>query len=184
MNLETNKFDQIWDDLKSEFSSTIKECSFDEDNKVYLIDLDLEKVVVCFDDVAKNWAKDENKLDCETPKSMDCLYVKDKKLCLVEFKNKKHIKKREYLNGIKPKIHDTLSILNYYYGFEKSDFAGIEVMIVHKEKEVSPKKESHNRLSKIADSSCPPSLEFLQKVYRIKISKITSVEFLENLQYL
>jgi len=179
MSSVTNKFDQIWNDLKNEFSSTIKDCSFDDDNKVYLIDEDLRKVVVDFDEVAKYWAK--NKLGCETPKSMDCLYVKEKKLHLVEFKNQKHIKKREYLDGIKPKIHDTLSILNYFYSFEQSDFERIEVTIVHKEKN-TPKEVGRRNLDKKADSSCPSALKFLQKVYQIKISKLTITEFIKSLQ--
>lgn len=177
MNSVMNKFNQIWDDLKNEFPfSTMRECSFDDDNKVYLIDQDLEKVVFDFDDVSEIWAK--KKLGCRKPKSVDALYTEANRLHLVEFKNQSKVDHRD----VKAKIHDTLSLLNYFYAFEQSDFEKIRITLVRKGEKDSYKKVGHRRLNEKAGSSCPPSLEFLQTVYRINISKLTKDEFLQKLQ--
>ena len=177
MNLMPSKFNQIWDDLKNEFQfSTIKDCSFDTDNKVYLIDQDLEKAVFDFDHVTEEWARE--KLGCRKPRSVDALYMESDNLHLVEFKNQVDIDH----NKVKAKIHDTLSLLNYFYKFKQSDFEKIKITLVRNGKKVSPKGVGHRRLDKKSGSSCPPSLEFLQKVYRIKISKVTKDEFLQKLQ--
>ena len=181
MNLMTSKFAQIWDDLKSEFPySTIKECSLDDSKKdvrTYLVEADINGDVFDFDEIKESWAK--NKFECEDPKSLDCLYVKNETLYLVEFKNKVKIKKQEYLGDIKLKIHDSLSMLNYLYGFEKTDFQQIEVIIVSK---ASSEVQFSKYMNKISGVSCPKALEFIQTIYRIKISKMTNDEFLQKIQ--
>ena len=116
------------------------------------------------------------------PKSIDCLYIKEGTLYLVEFKNKFKIARGDYLDDIKPKIHDSLSSLNHFYKLNESDFQQIEIIIVHKAKKSISKSVSHERLNKKSASSCPNPLIFLQNVYRIKISKMTSDEFFQKIQ--
>lgn len=172
-----NKLTQIWEDLESEFDlSNIRECSFGgpEGKKIHLVDSN--KVAFNFDKVTEVWAKE--KLKCHTqaiPKSVDCVYVEEDYLFLVEFKNTTKIDNSD----VKAKIHDSLSLLNYFYTFEQLDFQRIEVVLVRKEKESTSKELMHKRLNQLSNSSCPPSLDFLQKVYRIKISKMTCHEFLQ-----
>ena len=177
MSLVTKKFDQIWEDLKDEFSySTIKECSYDDENDVHLIDFELDKVVFNFDQISETWA--QKRLGCRKPKSIDTIYIDDGKLHLIEFKNTSRVDHRD----VKAKIHDSLALLNYFYEFEQSDFNRIEIILVRKEKPKSSKAVMRKHANYKSESNCPPSLEFLQKVYRVNISKITNDDFLQYIQ--
>jgi len=110
---------------------------------------------------------------------MDCLYVEDDVLFLVEFKNVVKINKK--IDDIKMKIHDTMSMMNYFYDFNDLDFELIKIVIVNKPSESSPTGMFGKHMNQISKSSCPPRLIFLEKVYRIKISVMDSDEFLEKM---
>ena len=170
------KIELIWRDLLNEFGvSTIKACSLDKRNDGTEIFLSESlKKAVNFDDVARD--KADKLLQVQTPKSVDCLYLENGKLSLVEFKNKKRIEGREKEN-IKLKFHDTLVLLNYLYEFDRSDYSKIELILVKKRKEKQVIDEFERNMDLASKSSCPDWLKFIEKTYGIKISMMHQDEY-------
>jgi hypothetical protein len=68
----------------SQYQSTFKETSFDDNNKVYLC-RDKSQIVINFDKILESKYPDSNK----RPKSFDALYVYKNLLFCIEFKNQK-----------------------------------------------------------------------------------------------
>ena len=136
--------------------------------------IDLAKPAIHFDKISDILVKERLKIELK-PKSIDCLYIDNGLLTLVEFKNTISINKK--IDDIKMKIHDTLLLLNYLYHFDDSDFRLIEIVIVRKKAPVASNQKSSRHLMKLAESSCPPRLKFLQKAYRIKISSMNQDEY-------
>ena len=70
-----------------EKSSTLKDTSYDEDNKVYMVDSSLE--VCSFDDVKEWYVKNKIPLANPNPKSNDALLFDKGESFYIEFKNGK-----------------------------------------------------------------------------------------------
>jgi hypothetical protein len=68
----------------SQYQSTFKETSFDDNNEVYLC-RDKSQIVINFDKILESKYPDSNK----RPKSFDALYVYKNLLFCIEFKNQK-----------------------------------------------------------------------------------------------
>ena len=175
-----SKFENIWKDFSEDQSigiSTIEDCSFDDDNKVVLINS--EKPAINFDKASEVLVK---RLDIrQKPKSVDCLYLENEWLILTEFKNITKINKK--IDDIKLKIHDSLLLLNFLYKFDEDDFRFTEIIIVQKgNAPVASNQKSSSHLKGLANSSCPPRLKFLQKGYRIKISSMYQDEYLKRIE--
>jgi hypothetical protein len=70
-----------------EKNSTLKDTSYDEDNKVYMVDCELE--VCSFDDVKEWYVKNRIPLVKPNPKSNDALFFDKEEGFFIEFKNGK-----------------------------------------------------------------------------------------------
>lgn len=93
-----------------EATSTVKDVSYDDSNKIYMSDSGL--VVYDFDKI-KDWyastlAGDGNKLDVE---SNDALYIDDDNVLFIEFKNG-NIDRNKDRNALKRKIYDSCVIIS------------------------------------------------------------------------
>ena len=169
---------KVWGDLQKlsdgDCVSTVKKCSYDESNKVYLIDSN--KVAIDFDIVSE---KLTSTLGVSKPRSMDCLYVEDSELVLVEFKNKRRIEGK-LKEDIKLKIYASLALLKYCYQLGKDEIA--EIIIVKKGGiSVQTSVEIGLHFDKMANSSCPTWLKFIEKTHGIKISMMNQDDYLKRL---
>lgn len=90
-----------------EKSSTLKDTSYDEDNKVYMVDCSLE--VCSFDDVKEWYVKNKIPLANPNPKSNDALLFEKGKSFFIEFKNGKINNTVNF--EINKKIYDSLLML-------------------------------------------------------------------------
>ena len=151
-----DKFSHIWGDLSKRGGlSTITQCSYDDDNKVYLIKS--EKEVIHFDEVSKELAK---ALQVNKPSSVDALYIQDDMLYLVEFKNTRNPKPDE----VRVKVHDTLAILKLSNLITSADHQFIKVILVRKFKGTAIKERRRLKNAGIP-LRLKMGLDFLKKVY-------------------
>lgn len=168
---------KLEDKFKSEYIQYFKpisECSEDDSNKIALIDCE-EPKMFHFDKISGQVMKEQYK--CNETRSIDSIYFKDGRLFLIEFKNTKKIK----TDQIKMKFHDSMLILHDHFYFTKSDFRNTEFIIVSKKDTLSMKENEgragiREHLNKLAKSSCPAKLLFLEKGYGIKVSHMSVEE--------
>jgi len=172
-----HKFERIWNDFSEILEiSTIKDCSFAGSSQTYLIDS--SKQAIDFNKVSEALVREKLNIKLK-PKTLDCIYLDAGLLVLVEFTNSLN----KQLDDIKLKIHDSLLLLNFLYNFDENDLRSIEIILVRKgNAAVASNQRSNNHLKNLADSSCPPSLKFLQKAYRIKISSMCQDEYLKRIR--
>jgi len=153
-----DKFSRVWGDLVNNENvglSNIRECSYDKDNDMYLIDS--KKDTINFDKASEVLAK---KLRVNKPSSVDSLYVQDEMLYLVEFKNTFDPKPDE----IRVKVHDTLAILKLSEYITDSDYSFIKIIIVRKRtRKVEEKIRGIKKAGKVPKAKM--GLDFLQLVY-------------------
>ena len=90
-----------------ERNSTLKDTSYDEDNKVYMVDCELE--VCSFDDVKEWYVKNRIPLAKPNPKSNDALFFDKEEGFFIEFKNGKINNAVNF--ELNKKIYDSLLML-------------------------------------------------------------------------
>lgn len=91
---------------------TLRECSYDSDNREYLVDC--EDPAICCDEVVKRYNAQVGGIR-EPPKSVDAVFVGDDGRCtFIEFKNKALDKSLSY--ETRRKAYDTLLILGDMQG--------------------------------------------------------------------
>lgn len=90
-----------------ERNSTLKDTSYDEDNKVYMVDCELE--VCSFDDVKEWYVKNRIPLAKPNPKSNDALFFDKEEVFFIEFKNGKINNAVNF--ELNKKIYDSLLML-------------------------------------------------------------------------
>ena len=178
-----DKFTNIWGDLSKRVGvTTIQECSKDED--IYLVNSTVEAIKFDCDgnSIGKNvidvlmldwfneWKK--KKWHKNIPRGVDCLYVKDETLFLVEFKNQAKV---DYVE-IKGKIYDTLALLSFFYSLDRSEFSDIEILIVKKFSRNEEMELIINRKTK-KPRRISTHLDFLQKIYQTKITVLSPIEY-------
>lgn len=169
-----SKLNKIWEDFSKDYAfakATIRDCSWDDAKDSYL--LDSSKGAFDFDKISEEVSK--NILRCKKPKSVDCLYIDNDNLFLVEFKNSTKNK----WDDIKMKVQDTILLLNYLYNFSNSEFKSIQVIIVTAKSD-SPNRGNRRHLDSRAQSSCPSRLLFLEKVYQVNISTVECDKYAES----
>lgn len=155
--------------LFSAFSATtLKECSYDDDKKEYLIDN--ESIEVLDFDTVSQVKHDE--IDCQKSSSVDSIFFKDGKLYLLEFKN--CVLKTGIRKDIKLKIHDSIQLLKQCYNLTVEDLSKTDIIIVARVK--SP-NISAKHVKKISQSYCPSYFKFLETCYGITIFKYDPSEF-------
>lgn len=166
-----NKIGDFWHSLSHTYSSskkTIKLCSYDDAKKEYLVTI--EREAFDFDEISEEVAKFH--YQCIKPRSVDCVFLKDQIIYLVEFKNSSKNK----WDDLKMKVHDTMLLLDSVYDFNISDHQSMKVIIVTKNCE-DPRARMSHHMNKIAGSSCPSRLKFLKDAYNVDISTVMSDEF-------
>jgi len=109
----------------------------------------------------------------------DCSFDDSSQACLIDSpkqainfdKVSETLIKKKLNLKLKPKSVDCIY-------FDERDFRSTEVVLVRKgNTPVASNQKSNNHLKKLADSSCPPRLKFLQMAYRIKISSMYQDEY-------
>lgn len=166
-----NKICDFWQSLSNNYSSskkTIKHCSYDDAKNEYLVTIETE--AFDFDEISEEVAKSH--YQCKKPKSVDCIFLKDQIIHLVEFKNSGNNKWED----IKMKVHDTMLLLDSVYDLNISDHQSMKVIVVTKKSE-DPRTRMSHHMNKLAGSSCPSKLKFLKDAYKVDISTVMSDEF-------
>ena len=176
-----DKFSNIWGDLSKKIElSTISDCSFGNDklfikSNIEAINFDKAKLVL-MQEWFEEWKRKKMKPAEFT--SVDCLYIQNGKLFLVEFKNTENINNKD----VKVKIQDTLALLSRFYSIERDDFSHIEIILVRKFKSISSTdaKRSIREFPNKKANYVPrfsTHLDFLQKVYQTKISVLSPTDY-------
>ena len=176
-----DKLSNIWGDLSKKVGlSTIRKCSFGND-KLFI---ESDKAVINFDDakqvLMKEWFEEWKRKNWRTAEftSVDCLYIQNDKLFLVEFKNTENVNNKD----VKIKIQDTLALLSRFYSIERNEFSHIEIILVRKFKSTSAynAKRSIREFPNKKANYVPrfsTHLDFLQKVYQTKISVLSPTDY-------
>ena len=186
-----DQFSNIWGDLSNRVGlSTIRDCSRGgKSDSEYMVSSEKEAIKFDFDGtkdksaievLMAGWFHEWEKKGWQKtiPKGVDCLYIQNGKLFLVEFKNQTKVDNKD----VKIKIHDTLALLSSFYSIERSEFSQIEIILIRKFKSTSSyasKKNMRDFVNKKANfvPRFSTHMDFLQKVYQTKISVLSPTDY-------
>lgn len=159
--------------------STIKKCSYDDENDVYLCES--EDVAYDFDKIKEKYCEHMKYKDMS---SMDALIEIDSKkmIYLVEFKNKAKLPYKD----LRAKIHDSLFIIENEFGIIRDMFSVLELIVVY-----NPDKNKRKKLKGIRDHFKALAGEKYDEIehfkmfkdrYDISSYKFSAEDFLEYLK--
>lgn len=158
--------------------STLKNCSYDSENKIYLCDF--EEEVYDFDVIKERYCE---RMRYKDMASMDSLIEVNKKnmLFLVEFKNKDSLPYKD----IRAKIHDSLFIMENDFQVPREMFSMFELIVVY-----NPKKKQRTNLRGIREHFRELAgeehdeiehFQMFKDIYNIRSLKFSNEDFLEYL---
>ncbi len=137
--------------------STLKECSYDSTDKVYMTEFELE--VVNFDEVKKIYFNNLG-LTEETSKSVDSLLYLEDKILFIEFKNGSS----NINNSVKNKAKDSLLIFNDLsntnISFTRENIIYIVVYNKLKRPNLLKQPEKYDIMNMVGNNAKEPTIHF------------------------
>lgn len=164
----------VYEDIienNSQAASTLKECSFDSANSVYLV----EEAIECinFDVVKSTFARNTQISEMS---SVDAFFMKDNKYYLIEFKNQHSVKWKD----VRLKVHESLLILKNDLGINGNELYKIEVITVIKNNRKKQGALDQIRAHIKGNAKSPDRIEsfgIFKYLYGIESKKLTGVDF-------